>query len=304
VFSNPEKSFVIYTDLHQGGEAQYYRFSMTKGQQLFGSVQVPGPGLMVPDLVIIGPEIVPSGNVPSFIEVPPESKSMVIQGSPPGKPTYEPFLPQPIYEVAHFNMTIPEDGDYYIAVYGPDGGKYSLAPGFLEQFTISEWLLIPFSVISIFLWAGQPLAAVIAPLLFIVIAGLVLLLYHQKKSGIRWGYREWIILLSGLLYLGGAGVITAQTVHTLLLTGYDTGVIITMIFIAAPAILGIFIIRTGLILTREKRSAPATGFWLLVAGVFGLVVWAGFIIGPVLAILGGVLVLVNAVGKHPPRING
>jgi hypothetical protein len=296
VFSNPEKSFVIYTDLHQGGEAQYYRFSMTKGQQLSGSVQVPGPGLMVPDIVIIGPGIIPSGNVPSFIEVPPESDAMAINGSPPGKPAYEPFSPQPLYEVAHFNMTIPEDGDYYIAVYGPGGGKYSLAPGFIEQFTVSEWLLIPFSVISIFLWAGQSLAAVIAPLLFIVIAGLVLLIWYQKKSGKCWGYREWIVLISGILYLGGAAVTLVQTIHTVLLTGYSPGVLVTLIFIAAPVILGIFIIRTGLTLTYG-RPGHATGLWLLVAGFLGLVVWAGFVIGPILALIGGTLVIVHSMEK-------
>jgi hypothetical protein len=28
LISNPEKSFVIYTELHEGGEAQYYHFPM------------------------------------------------------------------------------------------------------------------------------------------------------------------------------------------------------------------------------------------------------------------------------------
>jgi hypothetical protein len=55
--SNPEKSVVIYTELHEGNETQYYRFPMQKGQILYGSLQVPGPGSMVPDLIIIGPGI-------------------------------------------------------------------------------------------------------------------------------------------------------------------------------------------------------------------------------------------------------
>ena len=103
---------------------------------------------------------------------PAGSGAMVIQGKSPGKPSYEPFSPQPIYEAGRFNVTVPVDGDYYIVVYGPTEGKYSLAPGFLEQFTAAEWLLIPFSVITIHLWEGQSLWFVFAPMILIVIGGL------------------------------------------------------------------------------------------------------------------------------------
>jgi predicted Zn-dependent peptidase len=60
--------------------------------------------------------------------------------------------------VARFNVTVPQDGDYYLAVYGPEGGNYSLAPGYVEEFTVAEWLQIPWSVISIHRWEGQSLA--------------------------------------------------------------------------------------------------------------------------------------------------
>jgi hypothetical protein len=298
LIGNPEKSYAIYSDLHQSGEAQYYEFPMKTGQHLYGSVMVPGPGSMVPDIVIMGPGIPSSGNVPSYIEIPPGAGAMVITGTLPGKPTYEPFSPQPIYEVARFNVTIPEDGDYYLAVYGPDGGEYSLAPGFLEQFTLSEWLFIPFSVISIYLWEGQSIALIFAPFLIIVLGGLVLLLCEQKKVGKRWGYREWIVLTAGLLYLGGAGITAAQAVHTVLLTGYSSIVLVTLIFIAAPLILGIILIRTGLTLTRDGRYSRASGVWILLAGFLGFVVWAGLFIGPVLAIVGGALVLVSTMEKN------
>ena len=133
LISNPEKSFVIYTELPEGGKAQDHLFPMWKGQCLYGSLQVPGPGSMVPDLIIIGPVFNRAGTVPAFVQVPSDSGAMVIPGKPPGKPAYEPFSPQPIYEVARFNVTVPRDGNYYIAVVGTSGGKYSLAPGFLRN---------------------------------------------------------------------------------------------------------------------------------------------------------------------------
>jgi hypothetical protein len=47
MISNPEKSYTIYSGLHEGGEAQYYHFQITKGETLYGSVQIPGPYSMV-----------------------------------------------------------------------------------------------------------------------------------------------------------------------------------------------------------------------------------------------------------------
>ena len=288
--SNPEKSFVIYTELHESGEAQYYHFSMQNGGNLYGSLQVPGPDSMVPNIVIIGPGIESTGNVPSFIEIPAGSGAMVIQGKSPGKPSYEPFSPQPIYEAGRFNITVPVDGDYYIAVYGPTGGKYSLAPGFLEQFTAAEWLLIPFSVITIHLWEGQSPWVVFAPMILIVIGGLVLIGIYRKQLGVYQDPVRYMIVISGLLYLGGAAMTALQIIHAVQVTGYTNEVILTLMFIAGPIILGIFGIMEGI---RQPRldSLLKSGIKMVVIGVLGLLVWAGLIIGPVLALVSGILIL-------------
>ena len=288
--SNPEKSFVIYTELHESGEAQYYHFPMKKGGNLYGSLQVPGPDSMVPNIVIIGPGIESTGNVPSFIEIPAGSGAMVIQGKSPGKPSYEPFSPQPIYEAGRFNVTVPVDGDYYIAVYGPTGGKYSLAPGFLEQFTAAEWLLIPFSVITIHLWEGQSPWFVFAPMILIVIGGLVLIGIYRKQLGLYQDPVRYMILISGLLYLGGAAMTALQIIHAIQVTGYTNEVILSLMFIAGPIILGIFAIMEGI---RQPRldSLLKSGIKMVVIGVLGLLVWAGLIIGPVLALVSGIFIL-------------
>jgi hypothetical protein len=199
-FLDPEKSYVLYTELHGGGEAQYYRFPLRAGQRLYGSLQVPGPDSPVPDLVLMGPGITPSGAVPDFVEVPPGAGAMVVEGEPPGTPSYEPFTPQPIYEVARFNYTVPQDGDYYVAVYGPEGGKYSLAPGYVEEFTVDEWLLIPWSVISIHLWEGQSPAYIFAPLVVVLVGGLALVVLYRRRRGLWPDLPGWLVLVAGLLY--------------------------------------------------------------------------------------------------------
>jgi hypothetical protein len=224
---------------------------------------------------------------------------MVIPGKSPGKPSYEPFSPQPIYEAGRFNITVPYDGDYYIAVYGPTGGKYSLAPGFLEEFTASEWLLIPFSVITIHLWEGQSPWLVFAPMIVVVIGGLALAVMYRKKSGLPQDPIRWTILLSGLLYIGGAAMTALQIVHTVNVTGYTSEVIVTLMLIAGPVILGIFAILEGIQQPRPD-SLLKSGMKMIIIGILGLLFWAGLIIGAVLAIISGVLILVKRSVKPNP----
>jgi hypothetical protein len=296
LISNPEKSFVIYTELPESGKAQYYLFPLRKGQRLYGSLQVPAPGSMVPDLIIIGPGIEPGGTAPAFVQAPSGSGAMVIPGKPPGKPAYEPFSPQPIYEVARFNVTVPRDGNYYIAVVGTSGGKYSLAPGFSEEFTAAEWLTIPVSVITIHLWEGQSPAAIFAPLIIVMIVGLGLLFLYPGWSGVRRDPVACVVILSGFLYLGGAAMTALQIVHTVQVTGYTSEVILTLLFIAGPLILGVLAIRSGGRLP-DMSFSWSHGVTMIAIGLLGLLFWAGLIIGPVLALISGALILLKTAMK-------
>jgi hypothetical protein len=296
VFLDPEKSYVLYTELHGAGEAQYYRFPLKAGQRLYGSLQVPGPDSMVPDLAIMGPGVPPSGELPPFVQVPAGAGAMVVEGEPPGVPGYEPFTPQPIYEVARFDHTATQDGDHYLAVWGPADGKYSLAPGYVEEFTVDEWLLIPWSVVSIHLWEGQSPAYVFAPLAVVVIGGLALFYWYRRRG--PWpDLPGWLILVAGLLYLGGAAMIALQVVHAVQRTGWDSGVVVTLAFIASPALLGAYAVLLGV---RSPATGPSLskGVAMVVVGALGLVLWAGLLVGPVLAIVAGVLTLLAGTGRR------
>jgi hypothetical protein len=299
VISSPEKSFVIYSELHEGGEAQYYRFPMKKGQVLYGSLQVPGPDSMVPDIAVIGPGINSVGTVPSFIEVPAGSGAMVVPGNPPKKPSYEPFTPQPIFEVSRFNLTVPSDGDYYIAVHGSNGGNYGLAPGFEEEFTPAEWLFIPYSVINIHLWQGQSLAGIVAPLVIVFGIGLVLAFVYLDRAGRRREPVSWLLIGSGLLYIGGAAITAAQIIYTTMVTGYTPAVIITILFMAGPVILGALLVRK-VMRTPESQLSRADGVKLLLIGLLGLLFWAGFILGPIIVLVIALFLIIRpyAQDKH------
>lgn len=290
IIPEPEKSYVIYSELHEGNEAHYYQFAMENGQALKGSLMIPGPGSMVPSMIIIGPGVNNTGDVPAFIDVPPGSGAKVIHGNKPGIPSFEPFTPQPVYEVARYNETVTSPGDYYVAVYSDTGGKYSLAPGSLEQFTVTEWLTIPYSVISIHTWEGQSLPAITAPFFIVVIAGLAILYFLLKKAGRAMGVPAWIGATAGLFYLGGAAVTAMQLVHAASVTGYSPVVLVTVFFISVPVILGIILVKISTGLDKPGSATMRTAIELLILGVLGLLFWAGFIAGPLLAIVSGIMV--------------
>ena len=299
VFLDPEKSYVLYTELHEGGEAQYYRFPLRAGQRLYGSLQVPGPDAPVPDLVLIGPGIVSSGSVPRFVQVPAGSGAMVVEGEPPGVPSYEPFTPQPIYEAARFDVTVPQDGNYYVAVFGVESGKYSLAPGYVEEFTVDEWLLIPWSVLSIHLWEGQSAAYIFAPLIVVVAGGFALFVVYRRRRGLRPDLPGWLALGAGLLYIGGAAMTGLQVVHAVQRTGWESGVVLTLVFIVGPLLLGAYAVLLG-VRTPGAARPLRRGAAMILVGLLGLVLWAGLLVGPVLALVGGILALAEHFMKPGP----
>ena len=284
---DPLKSYVVYGHLHEAGEAAWFRMEMARGDRLILAVNVNRADSPLPNLVVSGPGIMPSGPVPPGLKLLAQDQAVVMIGTPPVKGEYEPFSPSVIYEVASFTTTIEQPGTYYASVAAPEGETdYSFVVGYREDFTIAEWLTIPLSLIGIYLWEGQPAWAVAAPYIIVILAGLGILLWQQEKEGIKRGIREWLASLAGLLYLGTGASTLCQMFWALSLTGYAPECAVTLIFAIIPALLGIWILRLGrpgLLGTRRRRIS------LAVAGLLGLVAWAGLLFGPVLAIVAAVL---------------
>lgn len=289
---NPEKSYVIYTELNREGAPHYYRFPMEEGQILNGSLQVPGPASPVPVLVILGPALESAGDIPPSIDVPAGSGALLVRGAPIGTPSYEPFTPQPVYEAARFNLTVPQSGEYYLAVTGQAGTRYGLAPGFREEFTAAEWLLVPWSVIRIHLWEGQSPVWVFAPMGIVLVGGVALAVRYRNEGSISGDPVRWLILLAGLLFLGGAAMTGFQIIHAVQVTGYSSGILLTFLLLIGPILMGLFAVRLG-----ARASDPGhplrNGITMAVIGVLGLLLWGGFFIGPILALVAGAILLLR-----------
>jgi hypothetical protein len=280
----PTKSYAIYGHLHDAGDVGYYQFNLKAGDQLKLSLMTTGFDAPVPDMVVMSPgNSGPLEGLPQYVDVPPGYNAEVIKGQKPVTAEYEPFSPAAIFNVASYTENITQPGTYYVAVVSPaDETQYSIAVGYLEEFSVSEWILVPVSVINTHIWEGQSIIVIFAPFLAIMILGLILITRREQTNQIKKPLSFWLATIAGLCYLGGASIALVQMVRALLVTGLSAGVIITLILAFIPIMLGIWILRISrstFPLSKKDR------FSLGIIGLLGLLFWAGLIIGPVIAFI-------------------
>ena len=202
----PTKSYAIYGHLHNAGEVGYYQFSMHPGDRLTLSLMTTGFGAPVPDMVVMSPgNSGPMGGLPQTVDIPPGYQAELIKGQKPVTAEYEPFSPAAIFTVASYSKNITQPGTYYVAVISPaDETQYSIASGYLEEFSLQEWVLVPIHLIATHLWEGQSIIAILAPFLAIIILGLILKARHERDNRIKKPLSFWLATIAGLCYLGGA----------------------------------------------------------------------------------------------------
>jgi hypothetical protein len=291
---DPTKSWVVYDRLDEGGTAKYYRFEMGAGEELRLSVFTPEASAFSPGMVVMGPSIEPSGTVPPFVEVPEGAEAAVIPGAAPQNAGFEPFTPAALYPGAAYSVVVPAAGTYHVAVFDPDGaGAFGLVVGFREDFSLTEFLLVPFAVIGIHQWEGQPLAFILAPMAITLIAGYGLLALGLRRRSIALrGVFGWLAVTAGLLYIGSGLMLLLQTAVALEKTGPDPAAVLPFIYVIIAVILGTLAIRTGIF--REGRGSRKGGVLMVAIALLGVFAWAGLLLGPVLALAAGVLGMVRS----------
>lgn len=277
---DPLKSWAIYDELHEGGEAHYFLVEMEEGQRLYVMLYTPDKEF-TPGLVVMGPGIESNGTVPAYVEVPDGLNACVLEGERNGA-EYEPFTPASYYYLAEFDETVNTSGDYYVAVFEPDhGGKFGIAIGYIEEFSLSEWISVPFDTMRIHMWEGQSPVIILSPLIATVIVGLVLLIRMRDRFELERAHVwRWVGIIAALLYIGTAFVLFTQMFIALSISGGDSSASVTLLFAVIPLLLGIGIIR--IVLKSEDLTLPSRIF-LLILGVVGIFLWAGLLVGPILA---------------------
>lgn len=284
---NPTKSWALYRELHEAAEAEYYKLQLKPGERLRNCIYVPTTEepSFAPNLAVMGPGIESMDALPEFVETPDEVGRALIEASRPSKPEFEPFTPSSYYYLADFDLEVSTGGIYYFAVYEQfRGGRYGIAVGYKEEFTIYEWLKIPLDVIGIHLWEGQPLIIILAPMLGCLILGFGLLVWKSRLGRDTLGL---VATIAGLLYLGGGFMSFMQMIIALNKSGYTPWALLTIIFVSLPILLGFIMLR---------KTTRGPGVWYLkdraiiaALGLLGLFFWAGLLLGPALALLASIL---------------
>jgi hypothetical protein len=287
---DPAKSWALYAELHEGGEAQYYRFDMLEGERIYISLfttAAPEDETFAPGLVLTGPGIPEMDAAPSFVEIPPEAGIQVVQGSRSSEATFEGFSPGVFVDLAEISREAPANGTYYIAVFDPArGGPYWLAIGYRESFTLSEWILIPFSLLSVYVWERQNLLAILAPAIVVFVLGAILVFQRQKGKK-PLDSAGWIAAAAGLLFLGTGATVITQLLYAVSRASPDSFVIVTILLGFIPTVLGLMTLR--LAFRHSGRWTIQSRAWLVIIAILGIAAWSGYVIGPILAIIAGII---------------
>jgi hypothetical protein len=288
VIDNPGKTYVFYGEFHENGEVAYYRMDLKPGDQLSVSLMNAGMNSPVPDMAILSPNSsLPGENIPRGVSIPEGYAEEIIPGVPPAGAEYEPFAPSAIFTVGRHSQMVTVPGAYYIVVFSPaNDTAYSIATGYREEFSVSEWVMVPFSVIRTRVWEGQSIPDIFAPFFAIAVIGAIMVMRREKKKGTRPRLAFWLTTSAGLCYLGGASITFIQMIRALGITGFSPGAGITLILVVIPAVLGFIALR--LARGPVPRSVQDRLFMAVIGGL-GLAFWAGFVIGPVMAVIAALI---------------
>jgi len=288
VIEDPIKSWAIYSELRHGEIANYYEMEMEEGERLYLSILTPENEDFVPNLAVMGPGIEEYDPVPDFVEQPADVGVKIIEGEL-GEREYEPFTPGSYYHPARYDEKIDESGTYHVVVYNEEetGGKYGLAVGYQETWSPMEWIRLPLDVVNIRIWEGQSLWLIFAPMVSVLGIGFVWTgwKYYDKREKPD-NAKEWCLLTSALLYIGSGAMLLMQMTIASARSNPGLAVIVTIIFALIPLILGYKLWEKSLDFKKPEKMDRVK---VIIFGLLGFFVWAGIIIGPIIAIISGLL---------------
>jgi hypothetical protein len=288
VIPDPTKSWALYTALNSDGDPQYYTFNVTEGQTIhvlmYKSLRERDTTFN-PVLVLVGQNVNATDDVPSKITVPSGYSAELIHTTTPQK-AYEPFSPGTLAYVTDLTVNSAAQGQYYLVAYeastNPTGGHYGLAIGDRETYTLDEWLIIPFNLLSIYQWEGQSLPLIFASMIATLVFGIIFLALQLKKQCTASSPLAWLGAVSGLTFLGTGASTLFQLVTDATQVSVGIEVVITLVFALIPIVLGALAVLFAL---RYSRKISTKGrIYFVVLGVAALFIWAGYIIGPAIAI--------------------
>lgn len=283
---DPAKSWAIYGHLDEGGDTWYFEMDLERGDRLYLSLLSPSQDL-VPDLIVSGKDLLSTGELPEGVDVPAGYGWVVLEGTlEPAE--YEPFTPGSYYHVVRYDDNVTADGKYFVAVHSDQGGgPFSLAVGYLESFTLVEWLSLPSSLIGVYRWEGQGWAAIMGPAVGAIVVGLGVVAWFQRRRVGEMTVFQWTSSIAGLFILAWAAIVVYQMLRALDRSGWSAAAVVTMGFVAGSLAMGVYAYLPafrGPVVPDQGRRVG-----MLVVGALALFLYTGLYVGPVLAVISALL---------------
>jgi hypothetical protein len=290
LIENPTKSWVIYSTIDEVAEPHYFYFELQAGERIRLILNIPVPdGIrgFRPRLALMGNSLSNLSTAPEYLEIPSGAGVMILEPTT-GHPEYEGFTPTSFYELYDLDMIAPSTGRYYLAYYEPTmTGNFAVAIGYQEIFTFTEWITVPFTVIITHLWNYQIPATLIAPVLFTLLLGYILLFWRYSILRTRYQLLTWLGITAGLLFVASGIFIFFQMVVALLQVPLNAQIGITFVFGTIPIVVGLLTIRSCLSIDWAKNTRQL--LLLILLSIIALFLWAGWIIGTILLLITAII---------------
>lgn len=294
---------------------QFYAFSVEAGHVLSFQLSVPAISSLenfAPVVVLLGPGLPAPDSFTSSIMA--EFNIGLSSGSGATGYVYngtenvrefEPFTQVNLWDRQNVKVTLPSQAVYYLAVAVPEGwaqdatsgfGKYVLAPGLLEKFSILDYMAVPLDWMRWHSFWEDSVPFLMIPTFLVVIAGTCAAqrLVKKRRSDIplRWSLGAKSSFYAGVV---GATLMMGSAINQLLLLfgytrlSFEPADYIELMLQTVGFVLGLFAFRMSLGLMKPRSGfgiLPALTLIVLLAFA-ALAVGAGWIVGPVLFACGG-----------------
>jgi hypothetical protein len=290
--SDADKSWAVYGQLPEQA-AHYYSLDRKEGERIYLSLfktADPAESGFKPSLQLIGPGLKEAIKPDHWPPLPPGAgklKSLPAEDRIAAAATYEPFGPSSFIDLAEINITAPQAGRYYAAVYcnppaGPGSnssagaggsGHYGLAVGYKEEFSFTDRFLTPLRLISVYLWEGQSLSMILIPYLLAEVMALLFFWRGSRRTSFSLAGS-----LAGFLFLATSASVFNQMIFSLTRAPLGPEVYITLAIGVFHALLAVAAIR----LARGEAGILQRAL-LAVLGTLALLAGSGLIIGPLLS---------------------
>jgi hypothetical protein len=120
-----------------------------------------------------------------------------------------------------------------------------------------------------------------------LIVGVILVAWQLRRRCDLANPMAWLGAITGLTFIGTAATTIGELIScaTKVLVGVEA--VITLIFALVPLALGLFALRLSI--KNSQKATLRKRIYFVILGVAALFIWAGLIIGPILAIITAVM---------------